>query len=198
MNQEPQSPVRDLGFGVDIALSAMLAVNRTVQIWSRCPGTTGTWYFALYFVGGSILQSWYCEMNRLASNSSDLIPQAFVAVASLLWFCVHGVLHTFQLARGRTFHSYDPGSPVLGRLFPAWSEESASLGSDLIVAMLLSIAFLILQSPILSGWYAAMTMWLVVTHTWITFRDARRRQIWIDSQFEAEYWSDHLKGKEER
>ncbi len=193
MEQDKQSSLSDFSFGVDVVLSAVFAVNRTVQIWSRAPGSTGTWFFAIYFVAGSLLQSWYYQVNVEASATSDLISQPVVIGLSLFWFSVHGLVHSWFVLRGQTFHSFDPGVGVLNRLFPKWSESSASLGSDLIVSMLLSTVLFLLRSPILSGWYASLCMWLFVSHYWLVARDSRRRQMWIDSQFEAEHWSEQLK-----
>lgn len=196
MDQDKQQPLRDFSMGMNIALSAIFAVNRTVQIWSRTPGTTGTWFFAIYFVAGSIIQSWYCQVNEEAAAHRDLIPYVAIAGLSLFWFSVHGIIHAWLVLRGKRFHSFEPGVGILNSMFPNWSSASASLGSDLIVAMCISISLLLLQSPILSGWYAALCIWLLVSHYWLVARDARRQQTWVDSQFEAENWSEQIRRRQ--
>ena len=192
MQQEQQPPLRDLSIGMSICLSTMSALNRTVQIWSRKPGTTGSWFFAVYFIFGSLIQSWYCQVNEDAGLYRDWVPRVAILGLSLVWFAVHGIAHAWFCILGFQFHSYDPGEGILDSLFAKWSSPSATLASDLIVSMVMSIALLLLQSPILSGWYAAMCIWLLFVHFWLVARDAHRKQIWVDSQVEADTWSKQI------
>ena len=138
------------------------------------------------------MQAWYCEVNAIASMKLDWIPPSALLGLSLIWFSVHGLTRAWHSIHGAQFHSYESGIGILARLFPGWSDGSQAIASDLCVSMAMSLVLWLFQSPILSGWYAAMCMWLILGHLWVYARDARRRQSWIDSQTEAEIWSEQI------
>lgn len=194
MGQQKQESLADMSAGIGIALSLLFGVNRTVQIWSRQPGTTGTWYFGFYYFVGAMFQAWYCELNLYASMRSDQIPPHFIIGMSVVWFAVHGISRACFFLRGVRFHSYDPGIGFLAPLCPpTWRCDNVGLLSDLTTAIGLSLAFRFFASPILSGWFAAMSVWLIVAHAWSHARDERMQIARDDAQIEAQQWSHSQK-----
>lgn len=189
---KPDGILKDYQAGMNLALILMFSINRSVQIWSRVPGSTGSWFYGwLYFVGLG-LQAWYYEVNGQATGYYDAIGWLTFAWFSVMWFGIHGVVRSFHFARGLRFHSYEPGRGIFDWMFPNWKPGSASLASDLAVSMALSIVLAIVRSPILSGWYAAMCLWLILAQVWIKASHSRRHQEWIDAKSEAERWSDQI------
>lgn len=193
MDQEQQKSLRDIGTGLNLVLGTLFSISRTVQIWSRMPGTTGTWFFGFYYFVGSLMQTWYCRVNEETLGRTDLVSQSSIMGLSLIWFSIHGVIRGGQFLRGTRFHSFDPGVGILSLLNPKWNANTVSLASDLLVATALSLFLWLLRSPILSGWYASLCVWLVLAHCWILARDTRRMQAWTNSEQEAAYWSEQLR-----
>ena len=192
MEQEKQQ-LRDMANGSNLALMLMQGVNRSVQIWSRVPGTTGTWFFGLLFFQGMLIQAWYYQVNVVASKAPDSIPISVSFGLSLIWFAYHGVKRNIYRANGMRFHSYDPGIGILYRAFPNWQPATIDIASDLSVAIALSLLMLVAGSPIQSGWYRGMCIWLVVIHLWNHARDFRRLRALEDAQLEAAYWSEQVR-----
>ena len=192
MQQEKNESLGDFSSGVNLALTVIFSVNRNVQIWSRVPGTTGGWFYGWMYFAGLAVQAWYYMANAQYLQRWDLVHFEFMARLSGIWFAVHGVARAIQLARGIRLHSYEPGVGVLQWALPNWPLWLVGLLSDLGVAIALSGGLWLLDSPIQSGWYAAMCVWLLLGHIWIHTRDARRRQIWHDSQIEADDWSQQI------
>jgi len=190
MQPQKQDQLCDMSTGFNIALMLLFSVNRTVQIWSRVPGTTGTWFLGLYFFFGGMLQTWYCGVNEQASMRTDSIPPCFVLGLSIIWFAVHGIVRGYQFLQGTRFHSYEPGQGVLAPFLPSWQSDSVGFASDAVTAVGLSLAFALFASPGLSGWYASMCFWLIVAQLWSHARDRRMQQARIDAQVEAEQWSN--------
>ena len=191
--QQRQQNLIDLSQGMSLALIGIFAVNRTVQVWSRYPGSTGSWFYGWVFFVGLLLQAWYCQINTNAVNRADFVSIEVIAFVSILWFAIHGVIRSFHLLRGLRLHSYEPGQGVFHWMFPTWNSGFQALASDVITAVLLSIWLWLIGSPVLSSWYTFVCFWLLIGHCWGAASQARRRQIWIDSQVESENWSHQIK-----
>ncbi len=193
MNESKQESFGTLSDGINLGLTLIFSVCRTVQIWSRVPGTTGNWFYGWMFAAGLALSAWYYEVNVEASQAMDFIAWKSMAVASVVWFGIHGVARALHQMRGLQFHSYEPGVGILARWISRLTPNHAGLISDLLVAVVLGISFKLLGSPIQSGWYFAMCVWLLIADRWIRFRDARQVQIYIDAQAQSEDWSRRVK-----
>lgn len=192
MQSEKQESLSNLSDGVSLGLTLVFSVNRTVQIWSRVLGSTGTWFYGWMIFVGLAIQAWYYQVNLESQQAADLVSWEAMAWLSVMWYSIHGVVRSIQMARGVRFHSYDPGVGILHRLMSGWSPSAIALTSDLAIAVSFSCGLWLLACPILSGWYAGMLLWLVIGHSWQVARDARRRQIWHDAQVEADHWSQQI------
>ncbi len=190
---DPKQQLRDLSNGMALTISAIFAVNRTVQIWSRIPGTTGPWFFGWLLPIGMCIQGYYYQVN-VSTTREDVMPFGFVVGLTLIWLCIHGVKHSLFRQHGLNFHSYEPGSGVLYGMAPRWSLSKFNLASDLFVAAGLSLCLHLLGCPILGQWYAFICVWLPLGQLWIHARDSHRRRKWMDAQIEAQDWSEQLKG----
>lgn len=191
--QQKQQNLIDISQGMTLVLIAIFSVNRSVQIWSRCLGSTGSWFYGWMFFVGLLLQAWYCQLNAHATSRADVISFETIAYVSVFWFAIHGVVRSFHFARGIRFHTYEPGYGVLQGMLPTLSVGSTALASDLTVAVGLSLLCWLIGSPILSGWYASICFWLIVGHLWINMSQSRRLQMWFDSQVESNRWSQQTK-----
>lgn len=191
---QPDKPesLSNISDGVNLGLMLVFSVSRTVQIWSRVPGSTGAWFYGWMILVGLGIQAWYYHANLEARQTMDLLGWEAMAWLSLMWFGVHGVVRSIHLARGLRFHSYDPGQGILHRLMPGWSFAASGLTSDLAVSVALSSGLWLIACPILSSWYAGMCFWLVIGHVWLVARDARRRQLWHDARIDADDWSQQI------
>ena len=193
MQQDKQQNLADFNQGVSLALIAIFSVNRSVQLWSRSLGSTGGWFFGWMYFVGLMLQAWYYQANSHFSGSEDFVTWEAFAAVNIIWFSIHGVVRAFHKTRRVPSHSYDPGVGILQSVFPSWSAGTVAVASDLTVAVFLSIVLRMIESPILSGWYAAMSFWLLVGHVWMRTSRAYRYQVYINTKAEAEQWSNQIK-----
>ncbi len=192
MENQKQESLVDFSTGMTLALTVVFSVSRSVQIWSRVPGSTGSWFYGWMFVVGLGINVWYYQANVQACQARDFIGLAYVAEASIAWFGVHGIVRLFNNRGTVPSHSYEPGVGILFWLMPALSASTVAIVSDLCVALLLGCVLSLLGSPIQAGWYFAMCFWLSLGHLWIKSRDARNCRVWRDTQYEAEYMSQKI------
>ena len=193
MEQDKQQSLADFNQGVSLTLIGIFSVNRSVQLWSRSLGSTGGWFFGWVYLVGLAIQGWYYQANVHGSGTEDFVKwEAFVS-ANIIWFAIHGVVRAFHVSSGIRSHSYDPGVGILQSILPTWSAGSVAIASDLAVAIFLSVSLRLIDSPILSGWYAAMCFWLLVGHVWMRTSRAYRYQGYINTKSEAEQWSNQIK-----
>lgn len=190
--QDNQKYLHDLNQGAGIAIIAISGVSRSVQLWSRIPGSCGTWYFGWVYLVGLFIQGLHYQLSVLATTRFDRVPLTSTACLAIFWLSVHSIAGSIYRNRGLRFHSYEPGAGILHCWFPAGRSSAIALGSDLVTAVGFSSVLWVLNSPIQSRWYAWMCVWLIVGHMWIQHRDHRRRMTWEDSQFESEHWSEQI------
>ncbi len=193
MPGEKQESLVSLKDGMIVGLTIIFSLSRTVQIWSRLPGTTGDWFYGWMFAVGIAISAWYYELNVQASQAIDFIEWRAMAILSGMWFGVHGVVRAIRQLQGVRFHSYEPGVGVLDRFLSRIAPQYAGVISDIATAFALGVVFRCMGCPIQSGWYFAMCFWIAIGNAWIVARDSRRKQMWVDSQVEATEWSHRIK-----
>ena len=178
--------------GFTVMVSTIFAVIRTVQIFSRIPGTTGGAFFGIYLVIGWVIQLFYVQMNIEASGRMDAMPELLWFWGPFAWLVVHRCCYFRNRFRGRVVHSASEGIGILYRWLPAWSVGSVGLASDILVALVMGLIFHLTDNPILGSWYIAMIVWLIVAHAitlgWMHMQMER----FDDAQIESEAWNTRL------
>ncbi|MCA9217974.1 MAG: hypothetical protein KDB27_33115 [Planctomycetales bacterium] len=178
--------------GITLALMIVFSLTRTVQLFSRLPGTVGPWFLSVFYIVGLSIQLYYCEMKAATTGVLDLVPTTLFLSVCILWHFVHGVFRRLAVAKGAVFHSYEPGLGVLCYLYHGWKLWQIGLISDLAVASTLSFVFYVLRCPHLSSWYLSMIPWLLVGQAYLFVRERFERQTVNDAQIESQIQSQKL------
>lgn len=187
--ETPQEPFQD---GYAMLMCLLFAVTKTVQLFSRRPGTTGTWFFGFVFWIGFGIQLLYYQANVEATGRFDAVPEKAFLLIHIGWFLFHRVRRFFEPRRRGRVHSYDPGVGILRNAFPNWSLGAANFASDAIVSGLMFLACFYGGCPILAGWYFYMPIWLLLEGACSQFRLDYQRQRLDDAQVEADAWTKML------
>ncbi|MCA9194634.1 MAG: hypothetical protein KDB03_22840 [Planctomycetales bacterium] len=193
---EQTQPAQDLQGGFALLVFLIFSVNRSVQVFSRIPGTTGLWFFAFFFWFGLGIQAYYYYANVQALARLDAIPEMWFVYTQIAWLQVHTLMRFVTWLRGYRLHSYEPGLGLLHRVLKRWDADWMGLASDVLVAGALGVACHAMDCPIHSGWYFAMIPWLIIGKIVISARDQLRLQRMQDTQIEASVWSQRLKERQ--
>lgn len=191
--QQQSSPDEQLQGGVGLAIFAIFSVTRSVQLFSRLPGTTGPWFFGVFFWIGLFIQLWYYQANVQASGRFDAIPDMLIIYLQFAWLVVHWGWRKWTWLKGYRLHSYEPGLGVLHRVLPTWPAEWMGLASDIFVAAALGGICYLANCPILGSWYLAMIPWLLIAQAVIQGRDYMRMQRMDDARIESDEWTRRLR-----
>lgn len=193
--QQP-NPDEELRGGVALAIFLIFSVTRSVQLFSRVPGTTGPWFFGITFWIGLAIQLYYYQANVEASGRFDAIPEQLLIATQFGWLVVHWMVRAKNRFQGVRLHSYEPGLGVMNRLLPNWHLDWMGVTSDIAVAAVLGGTCMLLDCPILGSWYFAMIPWLLIGQAFIYGRDSLRVQRMEDAQIEADVWSQRFRERQ--
>jgi len=178
------------GFAIVAAL--ICSVTRTVHLFSRWPGSCGTWHFGIFFFIGFAIQLLYYQMNVEASGHFDAIDDRIMIFGSLGLLLLHNLAGWFSWFKGQRNHSWSQGVGILCRLMPNSDEVSVTLLSDLLACASLATICHWIDCPILSSWYVCMIFWCLVNHAMVSFRHGFQMQRLQDAQIEQQYWSSEV------
>ncbi len=178
-------------FGLGAVLIFVFTIGRSVQIFSRIPGTSGA-IFVLAWLGSFIAQAWYYQVNVDASGTPDLIAIEWMLLIQAVFFLVGLVILICRQVRGEEVDPFVIGTSIFSRLLPNIKPANQDAASDMIVAAGLSLFFFALDSPIQGGWYRAMLFWMLIGHLWLAACERIQSRRLRNAQRRAAYWSRRL------
>ena len=170
----------------------IFGVTRTVQLFSRVPGTTGSWFFGMAFWIGFGIQLFYYQVNVQSSGQFDAIPDRLFVYAIIGWLILHAVCRSHNRSKGMRCHSFSPGLGIFYRWLPNTPEHRIGLISDMATAALLGALGYFFGCPILGSWYLSMTIWLLMAQGCLHARDRYRTQRMDDARIETDAWTRQL------
>lgn len=184
---DPRQALRDSQVGFYLIYITLTAVGRSVQLWSRIPGTCGRSTLGFSFLASQALLLLFIEVHVSSLRTLDAVPVTTLIGVNLLWWALHNVLRL----RGGIRHSYDPGQGFLtagvARVLPANCHHfTVGAISDQVTAVGLAYALHLMNCPHLSRWYWLASMCLAVTYLWNSLTEDRRLRNWQDAQIEAD------------
>lgn len=194
--QQQPDPDEQLKGGVSLVIFMIFSVTRSVQLFSRLPGTTGPWFFGITFWIGLAFQLYYYQANVEASGRFDAIPDMLIIYPQIAWLVVHWAMRQLTRLKGYRHHSYEPGLGVLHRILPNWQADWMGLASDIVVALSMGGICYLLDCPILGIWFLAMIPWLLLAFALIQGRDNIRMQRMDDARIEADDWSQRIRDRQ--
>lgn len=178
--------------GVGGFLIAGLAVCRTLQVFSRVPGTTGL-YSQLAWLAGATIQGFYLFGHTEKYGRIDRISFESILTLQYLWWLV-GVGIAVWSSRRRTANArLYPGR---GIFFAHWMRDDfAGLGSDAVIGIGLIVLFRVFGCPTLANWYSVILGWTVLCHALLF-----GHELWIRLRIRAAkrrsaYWNKQVRGR---
>ena len=176
--------------GVAVLLVVSYTLGRSVQLFSRKPGTSG----GVPIVGSMIAIvafSCYYVVTVQELGREDAIGLEYLILASLIWLVIDFAKATFR--RRSAVGDYCLGRGILWRWLPNMSFRSVGFSSDLVVASTAGLFFHWMDSPIQANWFAAMIAWLSITHAWYLIRVISIRQRMKRAIARSSFWSPKRK-----
>lgn len=122
--------------------------GRTIQVFSRVPGTSGGIVTMLWLIG-FFLQSYYLFGHREKYGEVDAIPYELFLLTQGAWWCVHLLCGFFGPRRS----DYELGRGILCRFLPMYSHEAGGVISDVFVGMGLIGVLHLLDCPTQASTY---------------------------------------------
>lgn len=196
MHENMKNHQQELQNGWALVMVLIFSVTRTVQLFSRVPGTCGMWHFGVIYVLGFVIQLLYYQMNVEASGQLDAIPDAVFIFGNLGVLMFHNLAGWWRWSKGYRCHSWCSGLGVLHRFMPRSSDTAVAVISDILVAALLSGICYLFACPILSGWYLSMIGWCLLAQGVLAARKSFQLQRLDDAQFESDAWSADLRERQ--
>ena len=177
------------GFG--LLLLGCFTLGQSVQAFSRVPGTSGP-FFVIAQLFCIFVQVWYYQAFAESLGQHDLVGITVPLLIQLIWFVVTVVAAFRWRLRGVEFELTQPGIGILHRWMPNQNLPKTNFVSDLLVAVLLTTALFLLQSPILGRWYLMVAVSLTFTHLWMDWRERTELRRIQYAQRRAQQWSSKL------
>lgn len=195
--EKPQETSKDLKAGMDLVMLLIFSVTRSVTLYSRMLGSTGPYYFLIYWIG-VLIQAYYCHVNVIASGRMDAMPFSALLLINFAWLMIHIVKGRFNAQNGERLHSFDPGIGVLAAYSwtRSWRGWQVNVVSDIVTALNLGGFFFLTGSPVLGSWYVAMIVWILIEHLFLYARDTLQMQRMHNAKIETQHLSDRLKQRQ--
>lgn len=180
--------------GVAILLIIGFGMARTIQVFSRWPGTSGVVMMLLWPAGlvveGTYLLQHLEEYGRIdATDCRDLIAAQFAVYAVGL------VVRLFRHRDAPTINQHDPGRGVLCWMLPFASHDVGGAISDLVVGATLIGIFHALGSPIQAGTYQVILGLTVFCHVCVLGQRLSHRLRADAARRRARNWRGDVKGR---
>ena len=183
--------IKSVRNGIGGFLIAGFTVSRTLQIFSRKPGSSGI-MLLLAWIPAAFIQHFYflgCVENY---GRTDATPYELLILVQLaMWFC--GVL--IFLSRNKAPKHRSLGNGLLGKLFPHTAPNKVGIISDAAIGLLLIVLLHALQSPTQAGWYQAITCWTLFCHGCIYLHGWSLRQRVKAAKRRAKHWRKDVRGR---
>ena len=82
--EKPQETSKDLKAGMDLVMLLIFSVTRSVTLYSRILGSTGPFYYLIYWIG-VLIQAYYCHVNVMAYGRMDAMPFTALLLINFVW-----------------------------------------------------------------------------------------------------------------
>jgi hypothetical protein len=148
--------------GVGGFLMLGYALSRTLQVFSRWPGTESPFICALWAIG-AMIQGGYLWAHREAYGQLDIVPfEFFLAVQFVAWILSVGRIFITPRDQLRNRSIWELGQ---AKGFKRVADpEVAGVYSDCAIGGVFIAMFYLLGSPTLAGWYQVILGWSVVCY----------------------------------
>ncbi|RCS46477.1 hypothetical protein DTL42_16095 [Bremerella cremea] len=158
-----EEEIRSIRNGIGGFLIAGFAMGRTLQIFSRSPGSAGSilvaaWAFAVF------VQGYYLHGHTQLHGRIDAIPFELLIAAQVVWWLVGLVLTFVHILYRTQARDSDLGRGVLSCYFPRLSTTAAGIVSDVGIGLALAALLRLFASPVQSNWYLIMVGWILICH----------------------------------
>lgn len=189
-----EEEMRSLRNGIGGFLIAGLTVCRTVQVFSRTPGSAGSIFVAAW-AAGVLVQGFYFHGHMQLHGRVDLIPFELVIAVQSGWWLL-GLLVTFaRLYRGNQASDSELGRGALTPYFPQLSSYAVGIVSDVTVGLILAGFFRLFASPVQSNWYLVMVGWLLICHFALFLHQWYLGRRILAAKNRAVGWRDEVRGR---
>ncbi len=177
--------------GLGLLLLTIFTLGRSVQVFSRIPGTVGPAFLLAHLVS-MFVQYWFYVGTVEHSGETDMIGIGWIIGAQFVWFA-YGVCQTFRFRRlGIDVEFKDLGIGILQTRYPQMTMAQSGVLSDLSIAGAIMLVLFAFGSPISGVWYLVMIFALLFAHAWMEFRHRDGMQRMKDAKTRAQEWVQKL------
>lgn len=189
-----EEEMRSLRNGIGGFLIAGITVCRTVQVFSRTPGSAGSILVAAW-AAGVLVQGFYFHGHMQLHGRVDLIPFELLIAIQAAWWLLGLVVTFARLYQGSQASDSDLGRGVLTPYFPQLSSNAVGIVSDVSIGLLLAAAFRLFASPVQSNWYLVMVGWLLICHFALFLHRWYLGRRILAAKNRAVGWRDEVRGR---
>ena len=180
------------GFGG--LLIAGFALARTLQVFSRTPGSCGVLLLAAWLAAVAV-QAVYFQGHIEKHGVIDATPYHWMLVAQSLPWSVGCLMTVFRSRRRRPIPDRELGRGILSSHLPKLSITAAGVVSDIAIGCVLIVALHLLGSPVQAGWYQVITGWAVFCHSCVFLRGWSYRQRVRAAAKRSKSWRNDVRGR---
>ncbi|APZ93411.1 hypothetical protein [Fuerstiella marisgermanici] len=178
--------------GIGGFLIAGLTVCRTLQVFSRIPGSSGLW-LNLAWIAGAAIQGFYLSGHVQKYGRVDVISfEAFLTFQYLWWLVDVAIRIWFSRKRSRPARLYQ-GRAIF---FRHWMRDDiAGVASDVVVGVGMITFFRVLACSTLANWYSVILGWTVFCQGFLLARELWIRLRIRATRRRAAYWQKDVRGR---
>ena len=178
--------------GIGGFLIAGLAVCRTLQVFSRIPGSSGLW-LSLAWMAGTVIQGFYLYGHVQKYGRIDAIPfEAFLTLQYLWWLADVAVRIWLSRKQSKPARLYQGR----GVFFRHWMRDDiAGPASDVVVGLGLILFFRLFGCPTLANWYSVILGWTVFCQGFLFAHELWLRLRIRAARRRATRWQKDIRGR---
>lgn len=180
--------------GIGGLLMIGFSVARTIQVFSRVPGTAGVTMLMIWMLGIG-LQAAYLIGHEEKFGQVDATECVWLIVAQLGWWTLGAIRELFRTKRQTQIAVNEPGRGVLCRLLPFVSHDMGGAISDVVIGALLVVGLHAVGSPIQAGTYQVILGLTVFCHLCVFGQRLSYRLRVNAARKRARNWKKDVRGR---
>lgn len=188
--------IKSIRNGIGGFLLAGFTVGRTLQVFSRAPGSCGVLLHFAWIVG-IFIQGFYFIGHVETHGRVDASPyELLICIQVMLW--VIGLIITLRSdVRSKKIDPRYLGRGVLKANFPKANDVLIGVVSDILQGLLIIGFFNLVGSPVQAGWYKFILVWVLVCHACAYLRGWSYRRRVRSAMKRSASWREDVRGRHE-
>lgn len=180
--------------GIGGFLMLGFALGRTLQVFSRRPGSSGLWLLLAWLLGVS-LQGFYLIGHAEKFGRVDATPfEWLLAAQALAWLFCFAIACAQAIGR-RLPPMNEVGAGILEKYLPKTMRRHAGIISDALIGGVLIVGLRQLGSPVQAGTYQVIVGWVMACHAGVFYRNWVFQQRIRSAKYRALHWHKDVRGR---